>query len=184
MAGVRLLADKGISAWLIEKPADPSKAVAEEINAGQQIACVVGTDFTIGSGTPNTTEDGPLCSGLGNQIPTSKTLEATISALRFFDKNTKQIHVESDFFFQAVKEFGTEFWIAVRDGGKDPRIEPDVVEGDEVSIYHLISGGAGRAADRAGYQKRQIHATVADAYEDLWVDGTAPVPSGSGGSGE
>lgn len=177
MTGVRVLADKGISVWLMDEPTDPSKAVATEINAGQDIACVVSPDFNIGAGTPTTSEDGSLCEGANRQVPTAATHEATINALRFYDKDTLQVHVESDFFFQAVKEFGTEFWVAVRDGGKDPRKFPDAVEGDEVSIYKLISGGAGRATDRSGYQKRQIHVTVADAYEDLWVDETAPVPS-------
>ncbi|HEY4536435.1 MAG TPA: hypothetical protein VIG71_10790 [Enteractinococcus sp.] len=177
MAGVRLLADKGTTAWLIEKPADPSKAVSTEINAGQDISCVVAADFNIGAGAPQTTDDGALCEGANRQVPTAATHEATINAIRFYDPETRQVHVEDDFFFQAVKEFGTEFWVAVRDGGKDPREFPDAVEGDEVSIYKLISGGAGRAADRAGYQKRQIHVTVSDAYEDLWVDEAAPVPT-------
>lgn len=179
MAGVRVLADKGISVWMLDgKPEDPEAPTVEEINDGDHIDCVVGTDFSVGSGTPNNTTDGPLCRGMEQQVPTSSTYESTITALRFYDKETRQIHVESDFFFQAVKEFGSTIWIAVRDGGKDPRKEPDAEDGDEVSIYELISGGAGRASDRSGYQKRVIHVEVSDAYEDKWVGGEPPAASG------
>lgn len=175
MAGVRVLADKGISVWMLDgKPEDPEAPTAEEINDGDHIDCVVGTDFNVGAGSPNTTNDGPLCRGMEQQVPTSATYDATISALRFYNRDTGQIDVESDFFFQAVKEFGSVIWIAVRDGGKDPRLEPDAEDGDEISIYEITSGGAGRASDRSGYQKRVIHAEVSDAYEDKWVGGEPP----------
>ena len=175
MAGVRLLADKGTTAWLLPAlPEDPENPTVEEVNAGQDISCVVAADFNIGAGAPTTTEDGALCEGANRQVPTAATHEATINAIRFYNPETRQVDVESDFFFQAVKEFGSEVVVAVRDGGKDPRKFPEAVAGDEISVYSLISGGAGRAADRTGYQKRLIHVTVQDAYEDKWVGGEAP----------
>jgi len=87
--------------------------------------------------------------------------------------------VEEDFVFQAFKEFGSEVWVALRDGGKEHTEEAE--EGDEVSIYKLIAGGMGRASDTAGWQKREAHVTVADGFEDKWVGGTPPVAGGGGG---
>lgn len=179
MASIPVLADKGITVWLLDgKPEDPFEPTASEINAGEDISCVLGRDFSVGSGTPQTTDDGPLCQGAGIQVPTAENYEATVSAIRRFIPGTRQIHVEDDFFFQLAKEFGATYWIAVRDGGKDPRIDPNAEEGDEVSVYEIMSGGAGRASDRSGYQKNVLHSFVQQAYEYGWVGGTAPtVPS-------
>ena len=177
MVSIPVLADKGITVWWLDgKPTDPFAPTAEDIN-GQNIECVLGRDFNIGSTTPQTTDDGPLCQGAGVQVPTGTLWAATMSAIRKYDPTTRQIHVADDAFYQAAKELGSELWIAVRDGGKNPLIDPDAEEGDEVSIYRVLFGQAGRSSDRAGYQKRQLYPFVQEAFEDVWVGGTEPVPT-------
>ncbi len=175
----RMLADKKRTLWILEgKPEDPNAPTAEEINGGQNASCSIGNaGFSIGASAPNVENDGSLCEGASAETPTSKTYDASMNIYRFYEPGTKQIDVEEDFVFQAFKEFGSEVWVALRDGGKGHTEE--AVDGDEVSIYKLTAGGMGRASDTAGWQKREAHVTVAEGFEDVWVGGEAPAGGGS-----
>lgn len=165
----RMLADAKKTIWLLEElPEDPNNPTAAEINAGQNASCAVGKDgFNLGAGAPTTTADGALCDEGDLQVPTSKTYEAAMNVYRFFDPDTGQIDPAEDFFFQALKEFGSEVIVAYRDGGKPYNAEAE--DGDEVSIYVLTAGGMGRATDTGGYTKRTAHVTVTRAFEDVLV---------------
>jgi len=169
----RMLADAKTTLILLDElPADPNNPTAAELE-GENASCVVGkAGFSIGAGTPNTEADTPLCTEGESQIPVSKTYEANMNVYRYFDADG-QIDPEEDFFFQALKDFGSEVHVAVREGGKGHK-DP-IVEGDEVSIYTLIAGGMGRSTDGAGYTKRVAHVTVAAGWEDKTV------ASGGGG---
>lgn len=169
-----MLADKKRTLWLLDgKPSNPKAPTAQEINTdGENVSCVVGNaGFNLGAGAPNTTNDGPLCKSDSISVPTSKTYDVSMNIFRMYDE-TGQIDPVEDFLFQAVKEFGSVIWVAFRDGGKEH--DQAASDGDEVSIYELTAGGMGRATDTGGYQKRQAHFTVTDAYEDVYVGGTVP----------
>lgn len=166
----RMLADGKITMLLLDEwPKDPKKATVADLADAQDASCVVGkSGFGIGAGTPNTEDDTPLCTEGETTIPVSKTYEATMNVYRYFDKDG-QIDEEEDFFFQALKEFGSEVPVAVRDGGKTHDQPPEA--GDEWSFYKLISGGMGRATDAAGYSKRVAHVSVVEAEEDVTISG-------------
>ena len=163
----RMLADAKTTLILLDAlPEDPDNPTVAELE-GENASCVVGkAGFSIGAGTPNTEADTPLCTEGESQIPTSKTYEANMNVYRYFDEDG-QIDPEEDFFFQALKDFGSEVHVAVREGGKG--YKDPIVEGDEVSIYTLIAGGMGRSTDGAGYTKRVAHVTVAAGWEDKLV---------------
>lgn len=175
MAGRRMLADKGRTLWLLEAlPEDPNAPDAVEINDGQMASRSVGNaGFNLGSTSPQTVNDGSQCEGDSAETPTAQQYEASMNVFRFYETGTKQIAVEEDFLFQAMKEFGSELVFAFRDGGKP--CEEDAVDGDEVSIYEVTVGGMGRATDTTGWQKRTAFLTVNRAWEDKWVGGTPPV---------
>ena len=163
---VRLLADAKDTLLLLESmPEDPRNATAADV-VGEDASCAVGkAGFVLGAGTPTTSEDTPLCTEGETQIPTAKTYEVTMNIYRFFDPETRQIDPEEDFFFQAVKEFGSEIVIAYRQGGKEHTDPPEA--GDEWSFYKLIAGGMGRSTETGGYSKRVAHLTVTEAHEDI-----------------
>ncbi|HLS02592.1 MAG TPA: hypothetical protein VK054_11545 [Beutenbergiaceae bacterium] len=165
----RMLADAKQTLWLLdEMPEDPKNPTAAEINAGQDISCVIGkAGFNLGSGTSNKEADTPLCTEGETQVPTSKTYEVAMNIYRYFDADTGQIDPAEDFFFQAVKEFGSEVVVALRDGGKAHTEDADA--GDEVSLYRLISGGMGRSTDGGGYSKRVADFSVVEGHEDVVV---------------
>lgn len=165
----RMLADAKQTLWLLDSmPADPDAPTVAEINAGQDISCVVGkAGFNLGSGTSNKGADTALCTEGETQVPVSKTYEVAMNIYRHFDADTGQIDPVEDFFFQAVKEFGSEVIVAFRDGGKE-HTEP-AAEGDEVSIYRLVAGGMGRSTDTGGYSKRVADFSVTEAHEDKLV---------------
>ena len=165
----RMLADAKQTLWLLdEMPEDPKKPTAVEINAGQDISCVIGkAGFNLGSGTSNKQADTPLCTEGETQVPTSKTYEVAMNIYRYYDPETGQIDKTEDFFFQAVKEFGSEVIVALRDGGKAHT--EDAEAGDEVSIYKLVAGGMGRSTDGGGYSKRVADFSVVEAHEDVEV---------------
>lgn len=170
----RMLADAKKALWLLDElPEDPKKPTASEINDGQNAACSVGkSGFNLGAGSPNTESDGALCDEGELQTPTSKTYEAAMNVFRFYDSETGQIDEEEDFLFQALKDFGSEVIVALRDGGKP--YDEDAEDGDEVSIYVLTAGGMGRSTDTGGYQKREAHVTVTRAFEDVLVTDETP----------
>ena len=163
---VRLLADaKDTLLLLDEMPEDPRSATTADVQ-GEDASCSVGkAGFTLGAGAPTTTEDTALCTEGETQIPTAKTYEVTANIYRFFDPETQQIDPEEDFFFQAVKDFGSEIVVAYREGGKEHTEPP--ASGDEWSFYKLVAGGMGRATERSGYSKRVAHLSVVEAYEDI-----------------
>lgn len=164
----KMLADGNDTLWVLDTlPADPEAPTATEINAGENASCVVGkSGFVLGAGAPTTASDAPLCTEGEMQIPVSKTYEATMNVYRFFDESG-QIDPTDDFFFDALREFGSEVILAYRDGGK--KHTEDAAEDDEISIYKVISGGMGRATDRSGYSKRVAHVSVTEAWEDVAV---------------
>lgn len=164
----RMLADGKITMLLLDEwPKDPKKATVAVLADAQDASCVVGkSGFGIGAGAPNTADDTPLCTEGTVTIPVSKTYEATMNVYRYFDKDG-QIDEEEDFFFQALKEFGAEIPVAVREGGKTHDQPP--AAGDEWSFYKLVAGGMGRSTDGEGYTKRVAHVSVSDAYEDITI---------------
>src|SRR5690625_723071 len=137
----RVLADAKTTLILHDElPENPNNPTAAELE-GQNASCVVGkAGFGIGAGTPNTEADTPLCTEGESQIPVSKTYEANMNVYRYFDAEG-QIDPEEDFFFQALKDFGSEVHVAVREGGKGHKDQ--LVEGGEVVIYTMIAGGLG-----------------------------------------
>src|SRR5699024_2723354 len=170
----RMLADARKTLWLLDTlPEDPRNPDASELNAGENASCSVGkAGFNLGAGAPNTESDGALCDEGDLQTPTSKTYEAAMNVYRFYDPETGQIDDEEDFLFQALKDFGSEVILALRDGGK--MYDADAESGDEVSIYVLTAGGMGRSTDTGGYQKRVAHVTVTRAFEDVIVASETP----------
>lgn len=164
----RMLADAKTTFILLDElPDDPRNPTVEELE-GENASCVVGkSGFAIGAGAPNTESDTPLCTEGESQIPVSKTYEATFNVYRYFDRETGQIDTEEDFLFQALKDFGSEVHVAVREGGKG--YEDPIEAGDEVSIYTLVAGGMGRSTDAGGYSKRVAHVTVSAGWEDVEV---------------
>lgn len=173
----RMLADKKTTFTVLEDlPEDVNAATAEELNAGQNGSCLVGAaGFYLGAEAPSTTNDGALCEGQEVSVPTAAQHGGSMSVYRFFDKDSKQINIEEDWLFQAVKEFGSVIIAAIRDG-KDH--DEEYEDGDEYSLYEITVGGAGREADRAGYIKRPLHISVRALAEDRWVGGTPPAAPG------
>lgn len=161
----RMLADgKDTLILLDEWPTDVRNATIADLG-GTDASCVVGkSGFALGAGAPNTTGDTPLCQEGESQVPTSKTYEATYNIYRYFD-DSGQIDPEEDFFFQAHKDFGSELYLAYREGGKTHDQEP--AAGDEWSFYKITAGGMGRNSERDGYSKRVAHVSVAEAVEDV-----------------
>lgn len=168
----KMLADAKDTLWVLDEwPSDPPEP--EEINAGENVSCSVAKqNFNIGPTTPTTTADTPLCEQGEMQIPTSPQYSATFDIYRFFNPVTGQLDVEGDQLAQRFKEFGASVVVAYRAGGKD-HTQP-AAEGDEISVYELISGQLGGATDRAGWSKRPVQASVARAMQDVWVGGSAP----------
>lgn len=166
----RMLADaKDTLILLDEWPADPRNATVADLQ-GTNASYVVGkSGFNLGAGAPNSESDTPLGTEGDMTLPVSKTYEATMNVYRYFDPDTGQIDAEEDFFFQALKEFGSEVPVAYREGGKDPEQPP--AEGDEWSFYKLMSGGMGRSTERTGYTKRVANVTIIDAVEDVTITG-------------
>jgi len=166
----RMLADGKTTMLLLDEwPENPRTATVADLADAQDASCVVGkSGFGIGAGSPNTAEDTPLCTEGDTTIPVSKTYEATMNVYRYFNKDG-QIDEEEDFFFQALKEFGAEVPVAIREGGKTHEQPPEA--GDEWSFYKLVSGGMGRATDGEGYTKRVAHVSVSDAAEDVVISG-------------
>lgn len=181
----RVLADKRIKlAWLLDdEPANTDAPTAAELNensnggttGGFDLSCIIATaGFNLGMSGINTAPDGGLCEGNDVQVPTGKQFAADMSAYRFYDENG-QVDVEEDAFFQAAKVPGATLYVAVRRGGK--LASEDFADGDEVSIYKLVSGGAGPSSDREGWEKRTLYFTVQQAWEDVWVGGNPPSTS-------
>lgn len=110
---------------------------AAEINAGYNISCAMTTDFTLGWTDRDTDDTRGLCDDAAVENPTTKNFEGQLNF--FMDKNQD----ETDSIYNTVRDlFDTplQSGYLVQRIGKHPRRDPEVKDGDRVTIFKFYSG--------------------------------------------
>lgn len=173
-------------AILATKPADPKAPTITELEAGIEASCrILSNDYNVGPTSSETIDEKPLCVEGNVQVPGPSNYTAEFSAFRYFDELTGKAEEGGagtgdeaeigDAVFQAVKQKGTRLWLVERETSLEST--KPWTEGDEVSVYEVLTDNPQKPGDSGGYIKRRIVTLVQDA----WLNGEV---AGSGGSGE
>lgn len=118
--------------------ADISCPTAAEINAGLNISCALTTDITLGWTDRDTDDTRGLCDDASVANPTAKNYEGTLPF--FLDRNPNK--TEESIYNDALEMFKKPLrsGYIVERIAKHPRLEPEAVTGDRVTIFKFLSG--------------------------------------------
>lgn len=111
---------------------------AEEINAGTDISCAITVDnYTLGWTDRDTDDSRSLCDVDNVENPTSKNVEADLTF--FLDADFED---NTSVFNEVMELFRTPLQpgFLVQRLGKNPNSEPEVANGDEVTVFQVLSG--------------------------------------------
>lgn len=149
------------------KPANLKAPTVAELAAGKKISCrVMKSDYALGAESDSQITEQEMCKKGEGNAPGPTSYAGSLTVFRYFDDAGKAV-VADDFAWDLLKEKGTELVLVEREG---PLESKPFEEGDEVSLYEVITNTPTKPSDRfAGYTKRTVTLSVSDAAENVKV---------------
>jgi hypothetical protein len=119
----------------IENISCPTSA---EINAGINISCAMTTELTLGWTDRDTDDTAGLCDDAAVENPTKKNYEAELNFFLDRNPNKKEESIYNEVMQLLKKPLRSGY--LVQRIAKHPRKDPEVAEGDWVTIFKVYSG--------------------------------------------
>lgn len=169
MATVKSLADGHTKlAVLPTAPANPDAITLVELEAGLDASCRIAKNgYALGPTASETFADPALCEDVNSSVWGASNFESTIPVFRYFDDTTNLVDEQGDEVYQALKEKGTEVWLAERESLKKSTDPWEA--GDVVNVYRVLLDNPQKASDRTGYIKNTIAPAVQEGHLDVAV---------------
>ena len=169
MATVKSLADGHTKlAVLATAPADPNAITVTELTAGLDASCRIAKNgYTLGATASETFADPALCEDTNSNVWGASNYESSIPVFRYYDDTTQLVDEAGDEVYQALKEKGTEVWLAERESLKKSTDPWEA--GDVVNVYRALLDNPQKASDRTGYIKNVIAPAIQAGYLDVTV---------------
>jgi len=160
MAGVKTLADKRIKLSVMTvPPADMNALTVAELTAGIDAASMnAASSYRFSPSASDTVNDPAVDEESTASVPGGSNYEGTLAPFWYLDNGAYT--AADNPMFEAVKEKGSEVWVAEREGKLES--EPWAA-GDVYSVYHFITDNPQRPTDRGGWVKRIVPGQVQDA---------------------
>jgi hypothetical protein len=154
---------------LTEKPADPAKPTALELNGGIQAdGSILASDFTWGATDSDTVAEKSLRDKNNANSLGASNYQAGVTPFRYFDDETGAVDATEDTVFAALREKGTQLWGYARRTGKDAE-EPWAAD-DEIFLgAEVITDEPQPPSDLGGYTKFRVPMQVQKAYPFIAV---------------
>lgn len=152
-------------------PADMDALELGELTAGIDASCrLLKSDYRLSPTASDTVDDTELCSE-GNAVTFgASNYEGTVTPFWYLDQDGKLVALDNAT-WEALKEKGSELWIAEREG---PKYDEPWAVGDQYDVYRVITDNPQKPADRAGYIKRVVPLGVQDARLNKLVVADTP----------
>lgn len=149
---------------LTAKPADPANLTAEEVKAGKNITCqILKSGYKLGATASDTVNEPALCAVGNAQAFGAANYEGELTVFDYRQADGKPDAAEGTA-LNALKTRGTTLWIVEREG---PIESKEIVAGDIVDLYEVITDSPQKPQERSGYIKRTIPLGVQQAWEGI-----------------
>lgn len=161
MAGVKTLADKRIKISVMTvPPADMNALKVAELTAGINAASMnAASSYRFSPSASDTINDPAVDEESTASVPGGSNYEGTLAPFWYLDATGGYVAADNAM-FEAVKEKGSEVWVAEREG--KPESDPWAA-GDVYCVYHFITDNPQKPTDRGGWVKRIVPGLVQDA---------------------
>lgn len=149
--GPKMLNTANRSLWWVPELADPKNPKASEIEAGQNITCLVtAADYAFGITGNEQIVDPSVCDDIEAGVPGRATVEAAMNFFRF--KNTVDDVAWTTFTGKGLQGYLVERIGQVEDGERPEEVPATV--GDEVQVLKALTNDPQNLSpSTAGYEK-------------------------------